>query len=63
MKLVDGDKAECERCASVVPLEAVSLLEKETNRNYERALCEDCLAAIGVPDGYTLRRDVTHLGG
>ncbi|MWV63917.1 hypothetical protein GRS48_03635 [Halorubrum sp. JWXQ-INN 858] len=62
MEIVDGDKAECDRCESVFPLEDVSLLEKETNRAYEKVLCEPCLAAIGVPKGYTLRRDVTHLG-
>ncbi|GAB7090450.1 hypothetical protein JCM18237_07210 [Halorubrum luteum] len=61
MKIVDGDKAECDRCESVLPLAEVSLLEKETNRNYEKVVCETCLGAIGVPSGYTLRRDITHL--
>ncbi|QAU13434.1 hypothetical protein EKH57_12330 [Halorubrum sp. BOL3-1] len=61
MKIVDGDKAECDRCESVSPLADVSLLEKETNRNYERVLCDDCLGAVGVPQGYTLRRDISHL--
>lgn len=63
MKIVDGDMAECDRCESVFPLEEVSLLEKETNRNYERVLCASCLGTVGVPRGYSLRRDVTHLGG
>jgi uncharacterized Fe-S center protein len=62
MKIVDGDKAECARCESTFPLEAVSLLEKETNRDYERVLCAACLDAVGVPRGYSLRRDITHLG-
>ena len=62
MKIVDGDTAECDRCESLFPLADVSLLEKETNRNYEKVLCEECLGAIGVPNGYTLRRDITHLG-
>jgi len=61
MKIVDGDKAECDRCESVFPLADVSLLEKETNRDYERVLCEGCLKTVGVPRGYTLRRDITHL--
>jgi len=63
MKIVDGDKAECDRCESVFPIEDVSLLEKETNRDYERVLCEECLGAVGVPKGYTLRRDISHLAG
>ncbi|MFC6753974.1 hypothetical protein [Halorubrum tibetense] len=62
MKIVDGDKAECARCESIFPLESVSLLEKDTNRDYERVLCEACLSAVGVPRGYSLRRDITHLG-
>ena len=61
MKIVDGDKAECDRCESVFPLADVSLLEKETNRDYERVLCGECLKIVGVPRGYTLRRDITHL--
>ncbi|MUW15345.1 hypothetical protein GJ633_12335 [Halorubrum sp. CBA1125] len=61
MKIVDGDSVECDRCESVLPLANVSLLEKETNRDYERVLCADCLGAVGVPQGYTLRRDITHL--
>ncbi len=61
MKIVDGDKAECARCESAFPLVDVSLLEKETNRDYERVLCDDCLGVVGVPKGYTLRRDITHL--
>ncbi len=61
MKIVDGDKAECDRCEEVLPLEDVSLLEKETNRAYEKVLCGECLGAVGVPRGYTLRRDITHL--
>jgi hypothetical protein len=63
MKIVDGDMVECARCESVVPIGDVSLLEKETNRDYERALCPDCLGVVGVPRGYTLRRDITHLAG
>ncbi len=63
MKIVDGDKAECDRCESVLPIGDVSLLEKETNRDYERVLCEGCLGAVGVPKGYTLRRDISHLAG
>ncbi|WP_435096278.1 hypothetical protein [Halorubrum sp. N11] len=63
MNIVDGDKIECDRCDSVFPIEDVSLLEKETNRDYERVLCEDCLGAVGVPKGYTLRRDISHLAG
>ncbi|WP_418281184.1 hypothetical protein [Halorubrum sp. DTA98] len=62
MKIVDGDKVVCDRCESVFLLADVSLLEKETNRNYEKVLCDDCLGAVGVPRGYTLRRDITHLG-
>ncbi|VTT86593.1 hypothetical protein DM2_2631 [Halorubrum sp. DM2] len=61
MKIVDGDKAECDRCESVFPLADVSLLEKETNRDYERVLCDECLGIVGVPRGYSLRRDITHL--
>ena len=62
MKIVDGDKVECARCESIFPIASVSLLEKATNRAYERVLCEECLSAVGVPRGYSLRRDITHLG-
>ena len=61
MNIVDGDKAECARCEAVYPLADVSLLEKETNRDYERVLCEECLVVVGVPQGYSLRRDITFL--
>ncbi len=61
MNIVDGDKAECARCEAVYPLADVSLLEKETNRDYERVLCEECLGVVGVPQGYSLRRDITFL--
>ncbi len=61
MKIVDGDTAECDRCGDVFGLADVSLLEKETNRAYEKVLCGECLGAVGVPRGYSLRRDVTHL--
>ena len=63
MKIVDGDMVECDRCESVFPIEDVSLLEKETNRDYERALCAECLSVVGVPRGYSLRRDISHLAG
>ncbi len=63
MRIVDGDKVECDRCESVLPIGDASLLEKETNRDYERVLCEACLGAVGVPKGYTLRRDISHLAG
>ncbi len=61
MKIVDGDKAECDRCEDVFALADVSLLEKDTNRAYEKVLCGECLGAVGVPRGYSLRRDITHL--
>jgi hypothetical protein len=61
MNIVDGDKIECARCESVFPIGDASLLEKETNRDYERVLCAECLGAVGVPRGYTLRRDISHL--
>ena len=48
---------------SATPIGDASLLEKETNRDYERVLCEECLGAVGVPRGYTLRRDISHLAG
>jgi hypothetical protein len=63
MKIVDGDMIECVRCESVFPIADVSLLEKETNRDYERVLCAECLRVVGVPKGYTLRRDISHLAG
>jgi len=63
MKIVDGDKVECGRCESVLPIGDGSLLKKETNRDHERVLCEECLGAVGVPKGYTLRRDISHLAG
>jgi len=53
MKIVDGDKVECDRCESVFPIEDVSLLEKETNRDYERVLCEECLGRRRSAEGYT----------
>jgi len=69
MKIVDGDKVECDRCESVFPIEDVSLLEKETNRDYERVLCEECLcrrrSAEGVhaPSGHQSSRRVSREAG
>ena len=63
MEIVDGDTAEFDRCESEFPPGEVSLLEKETNLNYERVPCASYLDAVGVPRGYSLRRDVTYLAG
>lgn len=60
---IDGDTATCDRCDEGFSIADVSLLEKEGNGQYEKVLCESCLGTVGVPNGYTLRRDITHLAG
>lgn len=60
---IDGDTATCDRCEERFSIANVSLLEKTGNRHYEKVLCGSCLGTVGVPNGYTLRRDITHLAG
>lgn len=62
----DGDEAEpttvdCDRCGEAVSVADASQLEKQDNKALWKILCPDCLRAIGVPDGYTLDRDLSHL--
>lgn len=61
MKIIDGNKIECSRCEDVIPLEDAVNLEKKNDKTMEKPLCEECLAAVGVPRGYELERDITYL--
>jgi NAD-dependent SIR2 family protein deacetylase len=61
MEIIDGDKIQCSRCETVIPLSEAVVLERQHNKDMEKPLCEDCLQKVGVPKGYELERDVTYL--
>lgn len=61
MNIIDGTNVECSRCGEIVPLEAAVNLQKRHNRAFNRPLCEECLATVGVPKGYVLERDISYL--
>ncbi|MFB6114594.1 MAG: CheF family chemotaxis protein [Halodesulfurarchaeum sp.] len=52
---------ECTKCGSEVAIEdAVSLMQRG-NKAMWRYLCPSCLEDTGVPQGYELQRDLSHL--
>lgn len=61
MKVIDGDKTECEKCDEVLKLEDAVALEKQHNKHYLKILCSNCLDNIGVPQGYVVERDISYL--
>jgi hypothetical protein len=61
MKVIDGEKTECEKCEDELDLKYAVAFEKHNNKQYLKILCEDCLNQIGVPQGYKLERDITYL--
>ncbi len=61
MKVIDDDKTKCDKCDKVFKLDDVVALEKRHNKQYLKILCSDCLSIVGVPQGYTLERDITYL--
>lgn len=56
-----SNSIECDRCGVSVPIADASQLEKKDNKALWKILCPDCLRAVGVPSGYTLQRDLSHL--
>lgn len=61
MKIIDEDKTKCDKCNEILKLKNAVALEKINNKHYLKILCSDCLDEIGVPNGYTLERDITYL--
>jgi len=59
MEILEGDRIECSRCEDILELEDAVGLNK--SKSIFKPLCSDCLAAIGVPQGYELERDITYL--
>lgn len=60
MKVIDGDKTQCDKCEEELSLDDAVALEKINNKQYLKILCSDCLESIGVPNGYELERDITY---
>lgn len=61
MSTGDATTAECSRCEEAVPISDAAMLVQERNKALWRIMCPDCLADIGVPKGYTIKRDIAHL--
>lgn len=61
--MAGGDKAsvECSHCGRAVSIEDASLLEKRGSKGLWRYLCPACLDEMSVPQGYTLKRDLSFL--
>lgn len=58
---IDSKSIDCDRCGKPVPIDDATQLEKKDNKALWKILCPDCLSAVGVPKGYTLQRDLSHL--
>lgn len=52
---------ECSRCKCNVSLDDAVVMTQKSNKAMWRYLCPDCLHVIGVPQGYELKRDLSHL--
>ena len=61
MDVIDGDKTKYDKCDETLKLEDAVALEKKHNKHYLKILCSNCLNKVGVPQGYTLERDITYL--
>jgi hypothetical protein len=61
MEIIDGDRTQCSRCETVIPLSEAVVLERQHNKAMEKPLCESCFESVGVPKGYEVERDVTYL--
>jgi len=59
MEILEGNQIECSRCEEILELEDAVGLNK--SKSIFKPLCDDCLEAIGVPQGYELERDITYL--
>jgi hypothetical protein len=56
----EGNVVECDRCGDPVSLETAVELRQEDNLQMVKTLCPDCIGAIGTPQGYELRRDLSY---
>lgn len=59
MEILEGNQIECSRCEDVIDLEDAVGLDKDSSTMF-KPLCTDCLENIGVPQGFTLERDITY---
>lgn len=57
----DEKTFECGRCGDEVTVDDAVMLTRTNNKQMWKYLCPDCLGAIGVPQGYELERDLSHL--
>ncbi|MFB6152745.1 MAG: CheF family chemotaxis protein [Halodesulfurarchaeum sp.] len=56
-----GKTVECHRCERQAPLDDAVMLKQQHNKALWEYLCAECLADIGVPQGYEVQRDLSHL--
>lgn len=61
MPAQDEEQIECSRCGRFVPVGDAGMLSQKDNKALWRYLCESCLKEVGVPQGYVLKRDLSHL--
>lgn len=52
---------ECDRCDEPTSIDDGVMLTKKHSKQYTKYLCGSCLADIGVPTGYELERDLSHI--
>lgn len=57
----NGDSVECANCGTSVPAEDAVMLTHTESKGLWKYLCPSCLRELGVPRGYELDREVTHL--
>ena len=50
---------ECNRCGEDVPIGEIVELRHESNANYLKYLCEECLQEVPIPSNIRVIRDVT----
>ncbi|MFB6267063.1 MAG: CheF family chemotaxis protein [Halodesulfurarchaeum sp.] len=56
-----GKTVECHRCDRQASLDDAVMLKQQNNKALWEYLCGECLADIGVPQGYEVQRDLSHL--
>jgi len=53
------DLHECNRCGEAVPTKDIVELRHESNPNYRKLLCQDCLEEVPIPANIRVIRDVS----
>lgn len=57
---MEDNVAPCDRCEQAVSLEEAVELRQTDNKQMIKTLCPDCLALLGTPQGYELKRDLSY---